>query len=183
MVQIIAAIITLALLLVFKGNEIGSTNASYLLVGLFGSLVFLTAVYSRITSWGPFSNWALRWKECYLSIDETAALCTSWLVTPKWATMTNTSALFTKYWWCFSAQCDVFHGVSETSYGVEIKRHFSNSWPSHEFKQFGIVFNSCFLTPSWRGSVSRKGRALFAFPKTVIHLKSKCFKASFRPAN
>ncbi|MFZ9078093.1 MAG: hypothetical protein ACO23H_06120 [Alphaproteobacteria bacterium] len=50
MVQIIAAIITLALLLVFKGNEIGSTNASYLLVGLFGSLVFLTAVYSRITS-------------------------------------------------------------------------------------------------------------------------------------
>jgi len=50
MVQIIAAIITLTLLLIFKGNEIGSTNASYLLVGLFGSLVFLTAVYSRITS-------------------------------------------------------------------------------------------------------------------------------------
>lgn len=50
MVQIIAAIITLVLLLVFKADKIGSTNASYLLVGLFGSLVFLTAVYSRITS-------------------------------------------------------------------------------------------------------------------------------------
>ena len=50
MVQILSAIITLALLLLFKGNEIGSTNASYLLVGLFGSLVFLTAAYSRITN-------------------------------------------------------------------------------------------------------------------------------------
>lgn len=50
MVQILSAIITLSLLLLLKGNEIGSTNASYLLVGLFGSLVFLTAVYSRITN-------------------------------------------------------------------------------------------------------------------------------------
>jgi len=50
MVQILSSIITLTLLLLFKGNEIGSTNASYLLVGLFGSLVFLTAVYSRITN-------------------------------------------------------------------------------------------------------------------------------------
>ena len=50
MVQILSAIITLALLLLFKGNEIGSTNASYLLVGLFSSLVFLTAAYSRITN-------------------------------------------------------------------------------------------------------------------------------------
>jgi hypothetical protein len=49
MVQILSAIITLSLLLLLKGNEIGSTNASYLMVGLFGTIVFLTAVYSRIT--------------------------------------------------------------------------------------------------------------------------------------
>lgn len=49
MVQILSAIITLSMLLLLKGNEIGSTNASYLLVGLAGTLVFLTAVYSRIT--------------------------------------------------------------------------------------------------------------------------------------
>lgn len=49
MVQILSAIITLSLMLLLKGNEIGSTNASYLLVGLFGTVVFLSAVYSRIT--------------------------------------------------------------------------------------------------------------------------------------
>lgn len=49
MVQILAAIITLSLLLLLKGNEIGSTNASYLMVALFGTVVFLSAVYSRIT--------------------------------------------------------------------------------------------------------------------------------------
>lgn len=49
MVQILSAIITLSMLLLMKGNEIGSTSASYLLVGLAGTLVFLTAVYSRIT--------------------------------------------------------------------------------------------------------------------------------------
>lgn len=50
MVQILSAIITLILLLVLKGDKIGSTNASYLLIGLFGSLLFLTGVYSRITN-------------------------------------------------------------------------------------------------------------------------------------
>lgn len=49
MVQILSAIITLMLLLLLKGSEIGSTNASYLLVGLLGTVVFLSAVYSRIT--------------------------------------------------------------------------------------------------------------------------------------
>lgn len=49
MVQIIAAIITLSSLLLFKGNDLGSQNASYLLVALFGSVLFLSAVYSRIT--------------------------------------------------------------------------------------------------------------------------------------
>ena len=49
MVQILSAIITLSLMLLLKGNEIGSTNASYLLVGLFATVIFLSAVYSRIT--------------------------------------------------------------------------------------------------------------------------------------
>ena len=49
MVQILSAIIPLSLMLLIKGGEIGSTNASYLLVGLFATVIFLTAVYSRIT--------------------------------------------------------------------------------------------------------------------------------------
>lgn len=49
MVQILSAIITLSLMLLLKGSEIGSTNASYLLVGLFGTVIFLSAVYARIT--------------------------------------------------------------------------------------------------------------------------------------
>jgi hypothetical protein len=49
MVQIIAAIVVLSMLLIFKGGEIGQQNASYLLVGLFATVVFLSAVYSRIT--------------------------------------------------------------------------------------------------------------------------------------
>lgn len=49
MIQILASIITLSLLLLLKGNEIGSTNASYLMVALFGTVVFLSAVYSRLT--------------------------------------------------------------------------------------------------------------------------------------
>jgi len=49
MVQILSAIVVLSMLLIFKGGEIGQQNASYLLVGLFGTMVFLSAVYSRIT--------------------------------------------------------------------------------------------------------------------------------------
>ena len=49
MVQILAAIITLSALLLLKGNSLGSQNASYILVALFGSVLFLSAVYSRIT--------------------------------------------------------------------------------------------------------------------------------------
>jgi len=49
MVQILSAIVVLSMLLIFKGGEIGQQNASYLLVGLFATMVFLSAVYSRIT--------------------------------------------------------------------------------------------------------------------------------------
>jgi len=49
MVQILSAIVVLSMLLVFKGGEIGQQNASYLLVGLFATVLFLSAVYSRIT--------------------------------------------------------------------------------------------------------------------------------------
>lgn len=49
MVQILAAIFTLSALLLLKGNSLGSQNASYILVALFGSVLFLSAVYSRIT--------------------------------------------------------------------------------------------------------------------------------------
>ena len=48
MVQIIASIITMGLILVFKGDELGSTTASYLLVGLFFSFLALTGIFSRI---------------------------------------------------------------------------------------------------------------------------------------
>ena len=49
MVQILSAIVVLSMLLVFKGGEIGQQNASYLLVGLFATVLFLSAVYYRIT--------------------------------------------------------------------------------------------------------------------------------------
>ena len=48
MVQFIASFITMLLLLVFKGDEMGSQSASYLLVGLFGSLLMITGIFSRI---------------------------------------------------------------------------------------------------------------------------------------
>lgn len=48
MVQMISAILTMLMVLIFKGNEIGSTNASYLIVGLFLSFVTLTGIFARI---------------------------------------------------------------------------------------------------------------------------------------
>tara|TARA_R110002012_G_scaffold187607_1_gene354584 strand:- start:1720 stop:1968 length:249 start_codon:yes stop_codon:yes gene_type:complete len=48
MVQFIASFITMLMLLVFKGDEMGSQSASYLLVGLFGSLLMITGIFSRI---------------------------------------------------------------------------------------------------------------------------------------
>jgi uncharacterized membrane protein (UPF0182 family) len=49
MVQILSAIITLVLLLLLKGDSMGSSAASYVLIALLGSVLFLSAVYSRIT--------------------------------------------------------------------------------------------------------------------------------------
>ncbi len=48
MVQFIASFITMLMLLVFKGDEMGSQTASYLLIGLFASLLMITGIFSRI---------------------------------------------------------------------------------------------------------------------------------------
>lgn len=48
MVQFIASFITMLMLLVFKGDEMGSQTASYLLIGLFASLLAITGIFSRI---------------------------------------------------------------------------------------------------------------------------------------
>ena len=49
MVQFIASFITMLLLLVFKGDEMGSQSASYLLIGLFASILMITGIFSRIS--------------------------------------------------------------------------------------------------------------------------------------
>ena len=49
MVQFIASILTMLGVLIFQGDKMGSTNASYLLVGLFGSVLMITGIFSRIT--------------------------------------------------------------------------------------------------------------------------------------
>ena len=49
MVQFIASIFTMLLLLVFKGDEMGSQSASYLLIGMFASVLMITGIFSRIT--------------------------------------------------------------------------------------------------------------------------------------
>ena len=49
MVQFIASFITMLLLLVFKGDEMGSQSASYLLIGLFAIILMITGIFSRIS--------------------------------------------------------------------------------------------------------------------------------------
>ena len=49
MVQFIASFITMLLLLVFKGDDLGSQSASYLLIGLFASILMITGIFSRIS--------------------------------------------------------------------------------------------------------------------------------------
>ena len=49
MVQFIASFITMLLLLVFNGDEMGSQSASYLLIGLFASILMITGIFSRIS--------------------------------------------------------------------------------------------------------------------------------------
>tara|TARA_R100001443_G_C3318905_1_gene169563 strand:+ start:507 stop:758 length:252 start_codon:yes stop_codon:yes gene_type:complete len=49
MVQLISVIVTMSMILIFKGGTMGSASVSYYLVGLFASCLMLTGVYSRIT--------------------------------------------------------------------------------------------------------------------------------------
>jgi len=49
MVQFISIIVVMLMILIFKGQELSSSVLSYYLVGLFGSALMLTGVYSRIT--------------------------------------------------------------------------------------------------------------------------------------
>jgi hypothetical protein len=49
MVQLISIIVTMLMILIFKGGTMDSASVSYYLVGLFGSFLMLTGVYSRIT--------------------------------------------------------------------------------------------------------------------------------------
>tara|TARA_R110001592_G_scaffold1811_1_gene10991 strand:+ start:8557 stop:8808 length:252 start_codon:yes stop_codon:yes gene_type:complete len=49
MVQLISIIVTMLMILIFKGGSMDSSSVSYYLVGLFGSFLMLTGVYSRIT--------------------------------------------------------------------------------------------------------------------------------------
>jgi hypothetical protein len=49
MVQLISVIVTMSMILVFRGGTMDSASVSYYLVGLFASFLMLTGVYSRIT--------------------------------------------------------------------------------------------------------------------------------------
>ncbi len=49
MIQFIAMIVTMALILLLKGDDMSSASVSYMLAGLFGSFLMLSGVYSRIT--------------------------------------------------------------------------------------------------------------------------------------
>mgnify|MGYP004000735973 CR=1 FL=1 len=49
MIQFIAIIISCFSILVFKGDSMDSSDLSILLVGIFGAIIFLTSLYSRIT--------------------------------------------------------------------------------------------------------------------------------------
>ena len=123
-------------------------------------------------------------KKCNFCFDETTALSASFLVTTERTCLANPCALLTQLFGGVSSCCYVFHSVGKTTNCFVIKRYFCNPRHSpHEFISFAIVFNPYFLTPPWRGSVSRNGHALFAPPKTVIRLKNKCFKALFPLVN
>ena len=49
MVQFISVIIAGVSILIFKGDEMSSSDVSVFVVGIFGALIFLTTLYSRIT--------------------------------------------------------------------------------------------------------------------------------------
>tara|TARA_R100001509_G_scaffold29197_1_gene15469 strand:- start:175 stop:420 length:246 start_codon:yes stop_codon:yes gene_type:complete len=49
MVQLISLVILMLGVLVFRANELSTNEATFYLVGLFGSMIFLSAVYARIS--------------------------------------------------------------------------------------------------------------------------------------
>jgi len=49
MVQILSLIITFSILLIFANQQLNASDLSYIMGGLFGALMFLTAVYSRLS--------------------------------------------------------------------------------------------------------------------------------------
>jgi len=50
MIQLIAMTLTLLSVLLFNGNDIRSGDMAWMVGGLFGSFLFASAIYSRITS-------------------------------------------------------------------------------------------------------------------------------------
>jgi succinate-acetate transporter protein len=50
MVQLITITLTLLAILVFRGDDINSSNMAWMVGGLFGSFLLASAIYSRITS-------------------------------------------------------------------------------------------------------------------------------------
>ena len=49
MVQLISLIVMMVAVLLFRGAELSTNEATFFVFGLFSSLVFLSAVYARIT--------------------------------------------------------------------------------------------------------------------------------------
>tara|TARA_R100000329_G_scaffold144875_1_gene129950 strand:- start:313 stop:558 length:246 start_codon:yes stop_codon:yes gene_type:complete len=49
MVQLISLVLLMLGVLVFRANELSTNEATFYLVGLFGSMIFLSAVYARIS--------------------------------------------------------------------------------------------------------------------------------------
>ncbi|MHA2218319.1 MAG: hypothetical protein ACXACY_20490 [Candidatus Hodarchaeales archaeon] len=49
MVQLISLIVMMVAVLLFRGSDLSTNEATFFVFGLFSSLVFLSAVYARIT--------------------------------------------------------------------------------------------------------------------------------------
>ena len=49
MVQLISVIVTMLMILIFKGSSMSSGSVSYYIVGLFVSILMLSGAYARLT--------------------------------------------------------------------------------------------------------------------------------------
>lgn len=49
MVQLISLIVLMTSVLAFRGNNLSTSEATFYIFGLFSSMIFLSAVYGRIT--------------------------------------------------------------------------------------------------------------------------------------